>query len=149
VPRGYLYSETEFESYVLDLDWRWDPQLRSGGNSGVLLRVGGEHAIWPRSLEAQLLSGSAGDFHVFGDFAVAAMPVGPGGRRGVATLRKENPPGQWNHLRITVDRSVVTLEINGMAVNQAAGVEVTAGRIALQSEGAPIHFKDIVLTPID
>ena len=148
-PRGYLISEAAYESFVLELDWRWDPETRVGGNSGVLVRVTGEDTIWPRSLEAQLKSGSAGDFHVFGDFSVGALPERPAGRRGSAAVRNENPPGQWNHYRITVDQNLVTLEINGLIVNQAAGVEVLPGHIALQSEGAPIHFKDIVLTPID
>ncbi|HVS19892.1 MAG TPA: DUF1080 domain-containing protein, partial [Planctomycetota bacterium] len=148
-PMGYLYTEAEYENFVLELDWRWDPATRAGGNSGVLLRVGGEPGIWPRSLEAQLKSGSAGDFHVFGDFSVGVLPERPRGRRGSAALRNENPPGQWNHYRITVDRSLVTLEINGQIVNQAAMVESQPGPIGLQSEGAPIHFKDIVLTPLE
>lgn len=148
-PRGYLYTEKQYENFVLELDWRWDPQTRAGGNSGVLLRVGGEDAVWPSSIEAQLKSGSAGDFHVFGDFQVGVLAAGPDGRRGAATMRSENPVGQWNHYRIAVDQNMVTLEVNGMMLNQALGVQIRPGRIALQSEGAPVHFKDIVLTPIE
>jgi type 1 glutamine amidotransferase len=148
-PTGYLFTEKYYESYVLELDWRWDPEARAGGNSGVLLRVGGEPRIWPRSLEAQLKSGSAGDFHVFGDFVVGALPERGNARRGSAALRTENPVGQWNHYRISVDRGVVTLEVNGALVNQAVGVEILPGRIGLQSEGGAIQFKDILLTPIE
>lgn len=147
-PKGYLFTEKEYESYVLELDWRWVVETGAAGNSGVLLRVIGEPAIWPKCLEAQLKSGSAGDFHVIGGFEVAALPERPKGARGSAAVRSENPVGQWNHYRITVDRNVVTLEINGTLVNQAVGVEIVPGRIGLQSEGAPIQFKDIVLTPI-
>lgn len=147
-PKGYLFTEKEYESYVLELDWRWDPETRVGGNSGVLLRVIGEPAIWPKCFEAQLESGNAGDFHFFQGFGVGALPARPDGTRGSAAVRNENPPGQWNHYRISVDGSVVTLEINGLLVNQAVGVDVVPGRIGLQSEGAPIQFKDIVLTPI-
>lgn len=147
-PAGYLFTQKEYESYVLELDWRWDPSTRAGGNSGVLLRVNGEPAIWPRCLEAQLESGSAGDFHVLGGFGVGALPERPSGSRGSAAVRNEHPPGQWNHYRISVDHNVVTLEINGQLVNQAAAVEVVPGRIGLQSEGAAIQFKDILLRAV-
>ena len=79
---------------------------------------------------------------------MGALPERGNARRGSAALRTENPVGQWNHYRISVDRGVVTLEVNGALVNQAVGVEILPGRIGLQSEGGAIQFKDILLTPI-
>jgi hypothetical protein len=38
--------------------------------------------------------------------------------------------------------------VNGLLQNVATNVEVNKGRIALQSEGAYIEFKDILLRPI-
>jgi hypothetical protein len=66
-PAGYLFTREKFESFVLRLQWRFDPE-KGAGNSGVLLRVTGEHKVWPRSIEAQLHSGNAGDFWNIGDF---------------------------------------------------------------------------------
>jgi hypothetical protein len=45
------------------------------------------------------------------------------------------------------DGSVV-LKIDGTVVNERPGADEVAGKIALQSEGAPIEFRNIRLTPI-
>jgi len=42
----------------------------------------------------------------------------------------------------------LTLEVNGAVQNRASWCEEIAGEICLQSEGAWIEFKDIVVTPI-
>ena len=42
----------------------------------------------------------------------------------------------------------LTLEVNGLVQNRAHWCEPVAGKICLQSEGAPIEFRDIVLRPI-
>ena len=43
----------------------------------------------------------------------------------------------------------IELWVNWLLQNVATGVEVNKGRIALQSEGAYIEFRDIVLRPIE
>jgi hypothetical protein len=60
-PPGYLYTKQDYTNFILKLEWRWAPG-KPPGNSGVLLRVHGEHKIWPRSIEAQLMYMNAGDF---------------------------------------------------------------------------------------
>ena len=115
----------------------------------MLLRKHGEDKVWPRSLEAQLMSGSAGDFWMIGEFPATTIPERTNGRNAKHSHDMEKPVGEWNHYRISVDREVVTLEINGQVVNQASGVLKVPGRICLQSEGAPIHFRKVRLTPID
>jgi hypothetical protein len=40
------------------------------------------------------------------------------------------------------------VSVNGDLVNEATNCSATRGAIALQSEGAPIEFRDIVLTPL-
>ena len=42
-------------------------------------------------------------------------------------------------------RGDVTLVVNGVKVNEGKTGNLTKGRIALQSEGAEIHFKDVVI----
>ncbi len=61
-PAGYLRTVADFTNYVLKLEWRWSPVTKRAGNSGVLLRMAGEDRIWPKSIEAQLQHGNAGDF---------------------------------------------------------------------------------------
>jgi hypothetical protein len=60
----------------------------------------------------------------------------------------EKPLGEWNHYRIVVCQGTIELWVNGLLQNVATNVEVVKGRIALQSEGAYIEFRNIVLLPI-
>ncbi len=146
-PGGYLFTKAEFESYVLDLDWRFDP-AKGAGNSGVLLRRTGEHRIWPRSIEAQLHSGNAGDFWNIGEFPMQVVAARTNGRNTKKTHGAEKPLGEWNRYRIVVDGPCVRLFVNGQLLNEAWDCEVVAGHVCFQSEGAEIHFRDIVLTPL-
>lgn len=151
-PGGYIYTKNDFTNYVLQLDWRFNPVTKNPGNSGVLLRMIGEHMIWPKSIEAQLESGNAGDFWNIEKFQMTAAPErtsgrntkrlqGPGG-----TLEK--PLGEWNHYEIIVDGGTVTLKVNNEVTNVATNCAVVPGKIGLQSEGTEIHFRNIRVAPI-
>jgi len=148
-PAGYIFTEKEYESFILKLQWRFSPVTRKAGNSGVLVRQVGPHTVWPKSVEAQLQSGSAGDFWCIGEFPMKTDPERTKGRNTKKTHFNENPVGEWNEYEIIVDRGTVTLIVNGEVLNRAADVEQVPGRICLQSEGAEIHFRDIRLIPLD
>jgi hypothetical protein len=60
----------------------------------------------------------------------------------------ERPAGEWNQYEITMDSGRVLLRVNGEVVDEGTGADELAGKIALQSEGAPIEFRSIRLTPI-
>ena len=55
----------------------------------------------------------------------------------------------WNHYRIRLVGSDLTLEVNGEIQNTATWCERIPGAIALQSEGAVIEFKNIILKTVD
>ncbi|MHC5026798.1 MAG: 3-keto-disaccharide hydrolase [Planctomycetota bacterium] len=147
-PIGYIKTDGHYDNYVLQLEWRFDPE-KGAGNSGVLLRMTGEDTVWPKSVEAQLHSGNAGDFWNIGKFRMTADPKRTNGRR---TKRAKNDVefalGEWNRYEIIVDRGDIGLFVNGHGVNRATNVEELAGPICLQSEGAEIHFRHIRLAPI-
>ena len=155
-PKGYLHTETDFTNFVLRLEWRWPPDKKPG-NGGVLVRMTGQHKIWPKSLEAQLNAGSAGDFWGLGGYEL----TGPEERTQsfehpqfgkLTNVKKskdlEKPAGEWNQYEIVADGDVVTLSVNGQVVNRAAGCEVVPGKILLTAEGDEIHFRKVRLTPI-
>jgi hypothetical protein len=149
-PAGYIRTKESYKNYVLTLEWRFDPK-KGPGNSGVLLRMVGQDKVWPKSVEAQLMSGQAGDFWNIDDFK---MTVDKSRTKGRNTVRakpsiKEKPLGEWNKYRIVVDHGKVQLYVNGELQNEATDVEEVAGKICLQSEGAEIHFRNIELTPIE
>lgn len=147
-PAGYIATTEQFESFELELEWRFDPQ-KGAGNSGVLLRVDEKDQVWPRSIEAQLHSGNAGDIWNIGEVPMTVDPARTDGRRTrKMEASSEKPLGEWNKYRITLDAGKLELRVNGVLQNSAVACEVRKGRIALQSEGAHIEFRNIKLRPL-
>ena len=146
-PVGYLRTTADFTNYVLRVRWRFDPE-KGPGNSGVLLRMVGPDKVWPKSIEAQLQSGAAGDFWNIDKFPMKVVEARTNGRNTKRTGTNEKPLGEWNDYEITVWKGHVVLRVNGAILNQAWDCEEIAGKICLQSEGAEIHFKDIALMPL-
>ncbi len=146
-PIGYIRTKQDYTNFVLRLQWRFDP-AKGAGNSGVLVRMIGEDKVWPKSVEAQLHSGQAGDFWNIGDFKMETAADRRNGRNTRRTHTAERPLGEWNEYEIIVNRGEVVLLVNGEELNRATGVEEIPGKICLQSEGAEIQFRDIRLAPI-
>jgi len=156
-PLGYLYTEKDYDNFVLELDWRW-PAGKEPGKGGVLIRTTGPDKIWPKSLEAQINAGDAGDFWGLDGYVLD----GPADRKKtlehpqfgkLTNVKKsaavEKPAGQWNHYKVVADGPAVTLEINGQTVNRATGCETAPGKILLTSEGSAIEFRNVQLRPLD
>jgi hypothetical protein len=148
-PIGYIRTEKDYTSYVLKLEWRFSPVTKKAGNSGVLLRVQEPDTVWPRSIEAQLMSGSAGDFWNIGEFPMQTEESRRNGRNTKHTHKAERAIGEWNAYEIIVNGGDVTLRVNGEEVNRAWDCAVLPGKIALQSEGAEIHFRRVRLSPLE
>ncbi len=151
-PAGYIRTEKgDFHDYVLTVEWRW-PEGTEGGNNGVLVHCSdpGALGIWPKSIECQLAKDNAGDIWVIGtevDVPNEAERV-EGRRHKNLTDDSEKPIGEWNTMEITARGDALTIKVNGDTVNEATNCSVTQGAISLQSEGAPIEFRKVELTPI-
>jgi hypothetical protein len=150
-PPGYLITKkNDFENYVLTLQWRWTGEP---GNNGVLVHVTepGALGVWPKSLEVQLGHGNAGDFWVIGTTIEVEKPEGriEGRRHLNLTDDSEKRPGEWNEMEITCRGEGVIVKVNGDLVNRATNVSQTRGAIALQSEGAPIEYREIKLRRLE
>ncbi len=152
-PAGYLRTiKDDFHDYVLTLDWRWPPGT-SGGNNGVLVHSStpGALGVWPKSIEVQLAKDNAGDFWVIGtELDVPDEDTRQKGRRHLnLTDDSEKPLGEWNQMEITCRGDEVIVKVNGDLVNHATNCSETKGAISLQSEGAPIEYRNIRLRPLD
>ncbi len=161
-PTGYLQTKRWFKDYQLELQWRWPG--KSGGNSGVLIHTTTPLLFfgWPKSLEVQLQSGSAGDFWVIGegvDVRVEneeerrAKPR-EGDQHSHRRIRRlvgdfEKPVNQWNDMKVVCQGDDIKVFVNGILVNHGTKCSVVEGAIALQSEGTPVEFRNIKLRPID
>jgi hypothetical protein len=108
----------------------------------------GEDKVWPKSVEAQLESGNAGDFWNIDNVKMTPDASRTNGRNTKKTHGAERPIGEWNEYEITVDHGTIILRVNGEELNRAANVEEVAGKICLQSEGAEIQFRNIRLAPL-
>lgn len=152
-PLGYLVTEKDYTNFVLKLQWRWPPGGKAG-NGGVLVRMTGPHRVWPKSLEAQLNAGQAGDFWGLAGYQLSGpterMKLLEHPKFGKLTnLKKtaelEKPIGEWNDYEIAVDGGQVTLKVNGQVVNQTTDCEVVPGKILLTAEGDEYHFRKVQL----
>lgn len=150
-PAGYIKTDKEYSDYILTVDWRW-PAGTPGGNNGVLVHSTTPRAlgIWPKSIEVQLFKDNAGDFWVIGtELDVPDEEARKEGRRHKnLTDGSEKPLGEWNTMEITCKGDTIKVKVNGTLVNEATNCSETKGAISLQSEGAPIEYRNIVLTPL-
>lgn len=145
-PAGYMRTETKYGNYRLRVEWRWPGD---GGNSGVLLHIQDQDEVWPKSVEAQLMSGNAGDFWVIGgtDFKEHKGQLDRRVPKKEATTEKQL--GQWNEYVIECRGDKILVFVNGVLQNVATECTVTEGYIGLQSEGTPIEFRSVRLEPLD
>jgi hypothetical protein len=145
-PIGYIRTEAKYTSYKLKVEWRCPGKP---GNSGVLLRVQEPDQVWPKSIECQLNSNDAGDIWNIDKFRMTVDPARTKDRRTIKLhSSSEKPLGEWNTYEITMDGSELELKVNGVVQNTATTVQIVAGSIALQSEGVPIEFRKVELTPL-
>ena len=150
-PRGYLYTNYAYRDFTMTLQWRW-PEGVGEGKGGVLIDAAGENKIWPKSLEAQINAGGAGDFWALDGYRIT------GATDRIKSLSHEqygeliniskiapaeNAPGQWNRYKIIAKGATVTLIVNDHLVNKAIRMNTSGGKICITSEGTPIEFRDI------
>jgi hypothetical protein len=150
-PTGYIRTDKEYENYRLAVEWKW-PEGTTRGNNGVLVHTTTPNALgqWPKSIEVQLAFGNAGDFWVIGTtLDVPNVETRRQGRRHLnLTDDSEKPAGEWNRMEILCQGSEIKVWVNGTLVNHATNVSQTRGAISLQSEGAKVLFRSVVLTPL-
>ena len=150
IPYGYLLTDKDYDNYEFKVQWRWGKKKGKGTpNSGVFVHVTGPNKIWPKAVEAQLMSGHAGDFWLVDNFKLKVDPErhDPKNARHYFRMKDkvEKEPGEWNQYEITCKGDTIRLVINGQLVNVGTEAELSRGKILLQSEGAEIHFKDVML----
>ncbi|MFO0969727.1 MAG: DUF1080 domain-containing protein [Gemmataceae bacterium] len=143
-PNGYFYTDGSHKNYVLRFSWTYpkDQPKKTTMNSGCLLHIQEPHKIWPKSVESQGRYMDHGKFFFIGfgkedkkedHFDAAAQKK---------TIKASY---EWNTTEITAkgDGSI-EVKINGAVVNSGKS-DLTSGPIGFQSEGARIHFKDIMI----
>ncbi len=145
-PRGYLYTDQSYSNYIISYEWAFDrpDDLKADslfkGNNGCLVHIGEKNAlgVWPLSIEVQGQHRQAG----------LILPI-PRSLRCERTYDLEarnmaiNPVGEWSTMTIDVRGGDMQIRINGIEVSTVNKCKLTSGPIGLQSEGAPIRWKNI------
>jgi hypothetical protein len=165
-PVGVLSSRKPFINFELVAQWR---HLRSGGNSGIFVWTA-EAALQdlkpgslpPGGIEVQVLdhgytaeyertSGKKADwFTTNGDvFPVGTSkmkpfaPTSPNGERSFPRKQLTRGVGEWNHYYVRCLNGEVRLWVNGEEVSGGTACTPSSGYLCLESEGAPIEFKEL------
>lgn len=163
-PGGHLLTEQVYSNYRLEIEYRFPGK---GGNCGVLVHASEARALYdmfPKSIEVQMMSGSAGDFWCIQENIEVpdmeqrrpkkpgqAYGGGPQDARQILNLTddSEKPLGEWNQMVVECVGDTITVWVNGDLVNKGHNASVTSGKIALQAEGTEVEFRKVMLTQLD
>lgn len=143
---GYIFTDSTYSDYTLSLEWRWVDQAV---NSGILLHTKPEFRIWPEHFQYQVKLNCVGDLVNVSGATCAEFRADPA-KANVPKRHPSNekPAGEWNQAEIICKGDTIIAIVNGLEQNMITGTSSTGGRIGLQSEGAPIEFRNIVITPL-
>lgn len=160
-PEGHLITDDVHQNYRLEIEYRFAGEP---GNCGALVHASTPRALYamfPKSIEVQMLHENAGDFWVIvEDIEVPDMEArrGPRAEWGITegkarrilnlTDGSERPVGEWNAMTIETVGNTLRVWLNGDLVNDGFNATVDRGQIALQAEGAEVEFRKVALTPI-
>jgi 3-keto-disaccharide hydrolase len=165
-PVGVTRSKEPVTNFELVAQWR---HLKSGGNSGIFVWAAEEALkdlpkgkLPPGGIEVQVLdhgfkenyektSGKKADwFTTNGDvFPVGKSkmtpfpPTSPNGERSFPTKELSKGVGEWNHYYIRAINAEIRLWVNGEEVSGGTKCEPASGYLCLESEGAPVEFKNL------
>jgi hypothetical protein len=161
-PTGALRTERQYENFILEVEWR---HLSSGGNSGVFIwgtPIAAPGVPFLRGIEVQVLdhgyaeqyekqNGKQADwFTTHGDvFPIHGATMKPFGRhngdRSFPSEDRSKGFPEWNHYRIVGSNGVLHLSVNGKEVSGGENCNYRKGYLALESEGAPVEFRNLRL----
>ena len=166
-PVGVIRSKQMITNFELVAQWR---HLQAGGNSGIFVWATPESIAaleqgkgrLPTGIEIQVLDHgyteqyeketkkkadwftTNGDVFPTGSTKMKPFPpVSPGGERGFPRKNLSKGVGEWNHYYIRCINGEVRLWVNGEEVSGGTNIHPATGYLCLESEGAPVQFKDL------
>ncbi len=158
LPVGVMRSVQQYENFILHIEWM---HMEAGGNSGVFVwsaaQPGLENRL-PDGVEVQMLeldwvklnkrdgvTPPIAYVHgeLFGVGGVTTTPDNPRGERSKSIENLCKGRGEWNVYDVICVDGVIKLSVNGKFVNGVAHASQKKGYLCLESEGAPIHFRNL------
>lgn len=165
-PVGVIRSQKPITNFELVAMWK---HLKPGGNSGIFVWATEEaltnlkpNSLPPGGIEVQVLdhgyteqyeksTGKKADwFTTNGDVfpvgkskMVPFPPTAPNGSRSFPRKNLSKGVGEWNHYYVRAINAEVRLWVNGEEVSGGTKCEPATGYLCLESEGAPVEFKNL------
>jgi hypothetical protein len=174
---GYLATEKEYSHCRIRLEYKWGtkqftPRATGKRDAGLLYDVVGPDKVWPRMLEAQIEEGDTGDFWLVDGISMTStvqskdkpvykeggVPNTQTNGRIIKSADYERPG--WNTVEAILDGDSVTQIVNGRINNRGwfvrqpdpqnsnVSIPLTGGKIALETEGAEVYYRNIEVKPL-
>ena len=165
-PTGVIRTRKLHTNFELVVQWR---HLQSGGNSGVFVWATPQSiqelekgkGQFPSGIEVQVLDHgyteqfekeskqkadwftTNGDVFPVGSTTMTPFPpTSPNGQRSFPSKNLSKGVGEWNHYYVRGINGEIRLWVNGEEVSCGANIRPASGYICLESEGAPVEFKE-------
>lgn len=163
LPIGVMRSEKQYENFILHIEWM---HLEPGGNSGVFVwskAIPDEKSRLPDGVEVQMLELDWVNLNVrdgvtppiayvhgelFGVGGVETVPDNPRGTRSKSIENRCKGRGEWNTYDVVCVDGVIKLSVNGKFVNGISQSTQRKGYLCLESEGAPIRFRNLTIVEL-
>ncbi|MEQ9454720.1 MAG: DUF1080 domain-containing protein [Phycisphaeraceae bacterium] len=160
-PGGDIATDQRFANFELRLEWKVAP----GGNSGIFYRASDEsRPVWHTAPEMQVLDNV---LHANG-----ANPLTSAGALYALispSIDATHPAGRWNRVRLVVNGSKVEHHLNGRLLLETDldapefrqlvsdskfadfpdFAQSSEGHIVLQDHGDTVHYRNIMIRPLD
>jgi hypothetical protein len=159
-PTGYMRTAKQYENFELEFEWM-HINTKEVGNSGLFVWGDALPAVgtgYTRSIEVQVLvnleyrdkktnmvtASSHGDlFSIWGAHCKPDRPHPTGSERCIPSENRCKGGGEWNHYKVIGNDGVLKLHVNGKEVSGVSACTPRKGYMALESEGAECHFRNL------
>jgi len=162
-PIGVMRSEKQYENFILHIEWM---HTEPGGNSGVFVWSNANPPAGnplPDGVEVQMLELDWVNLNkrdgvtppvayvhgeLFGVGGVRTVPDNPRGERSKSVENLCRGKGEWNTYDVVCVDGTIKLSVNGKFVNGISMASRKKGYICLESEGALIRFRNLMLVEL-
>jgi hypothetical protein len=159
-PTGFLRTAKQYENFIAEFDWM-HVNKKEVGNSGFFVWADPLPAVgtgYTRGIEVQVLvnltykdketgaitATSQGDlFSIWGATCKPDRPHPLGWARCLPSENRCKGGGEWNHYKVIGKDGVLKLHVNGKEVSGLSQCKPRKGYLALESEGAECHFRNL------
>ena len=159
-PTGFMRTEKMYENFIADFEWMHVNKTEVG-NSGFFVWGDPLPAVgtpFTRGIEVQVLvnleykdaktgavtATSHGDvFSIWGATCKPDRPHPKGSQRCLPSEYRAKGGGEWNHYKVIAQDGVIKLHVNGKEVSGVSECKPRKGYLALESEGAECHFRNL------